>query len=262
MLHLLYRLPLLAIQAIASILSLLFCNPLGHRIQLGRYTLAQHAMRYWAKLTCRLFGLRVKLSGQLHHGPLLVVANHQSWQDVIVLLSIEPLSFVAKQEIRTWPLVGFLVAAAGTLFLKRGSAESSSQAQDGMHQALASDKIVLIFPEAGVPLTPGVGRFHGRLFAPAITNQAPVQPIAIRYLENGLLSQRSRFKPNEGFAFSFFRLLTAPITDVEVHALQLLPTNQQTQRRQIAALSEKLVRDCYDPDNVLDHERARRERPV
>lgn len=260
--HLLYRLPLLLVQVTVSLLSLLFCNPLGHRIHIGRYTLAQWTMLAWANLTCALFGLRVRLIGELHPGPLLVVANHQSWQDVIVLMSIEPMAFVAKQEIRTWPVVGLLVAAAGTLFLQRGNYQSSGLARDGMHQALAGDKTVLIFPEAGVPLIPGVGRFHGRLFAPAVDNEAPVQPVAIRYLENGVLSQRSRFKPDEGFAFSFFRLMTAPITEVQVHALDVIATHAGSKRSQLARDTETLVRACYDPDNVLDHERARRERPV
>ncbi len=260
--HLIYRLPLLLIQITVSLLSLVFCNPIGHRTSIGRYTLAQYTMLGWARLTCVLFGLRVRLLGELHSGPLLVVANHQSWQDVIVLLSIDPMSFVAKQEIRGWPFIGMLVAAAGTVFLQRGNLQSSSQVRDGMHQALSSNKTVLIFPEAGVPLTPGVGRFHGRLFAPAIDNQTPVQPIAIRYLERGELSQRSRFKPNESFIFSFFRLLTAPITQVQVHALEVMPTNNDSRRSELALKAEKQVRACYDPDNVLDHERARRERPV
>ncbi len=260
--RLLYRLPLLMAQLITSLLSLLFCNPLGHRIRLGQYTLAQYATRSWARLTCLLFGLRVTTLGELPDGPLLVVANHQSWQDVIALLSIEPMSFVAKQEIRSWPLIGTLVAAAGTLFIKRGNSESSKQARDSIHQAFANGKIVLIFPEAGVPLVPGVGHFHGIMFAPAIANQVRVQPIAIRYLEDGSLSQRSRFKPNENFALSFFRLLTAPVTVAQINVLPSITTKTNTQRRQLAMQSEKLVRACYDPDNVLDHDLARRERPV
>ncbi len=260
--HLLYRLPWLILLVIISLLSLLLCNPLGHRIQLGRYTLAQYVMRSWAIFACGLFGLQVSLQGRLQRGPLLVVANHQSWQDVLVLLSIEPMAFVAKQEIRGWPVLGFLVAAAGTLFIQRGNSQSLNMARDGMHTAFSKDRIVLVFPEAGVPLTPGVGRFHGRMFAPAINNRIPVQPLAIRYLENGRLSQRSRFRPKEGFVVSFFRLLSAPITQVQVHALEVMDTTAGSQRNDLARWAEQQVRTCYDPDNILDHERASRERPV
>lgn len=260
--HLLYRLPLLPVQIIASLLSLIFCNPWGHRLQLGRYTIAQYTMIAWAKLTCLLFGLRVKVIGSFEQGPSLVVANHQSWQDIIAILSVEPMSFVAKQEIRHWPIVGFLAAAAGTLFLQRGDNQSSLQTRDSMHHALRHDKTVLIFPEAGVPLLPGVGRFYGRLLAPAIELAVPLQPIAIRYLEHDQLSQRSRFKANEGFFVSFFRLLTAPITNVQIHALDKMPTQTDSSRRDLALLAEQRVRVCYDPDHLLDHTQAQRQRPV
>jgi len=260
--HILYRLPLLILQIIISFSSLLFCNPLGRFIKIGRYSIAQYTVRYWAKLTCVLFGLRPRLIGQFQQEPLLVVANHQSWQDIIVLLSLKPLSFVAKQEIRHWPIVGILVAAAGTLFIQRGNKRSSDQIQAAMQQAFSHHNAILIFPEAGVPLTAGVGRFYGRLFIPAIVSQTPIQPIAIRYLENGLLSQRSRFKPNEGFIVNFFRLLSAPITVVEVHTLTVITAEASSQHRKLARQAEQQVRDCYDPDNLLDHDRAKNERPV
>ena len=53
-------------------------------------------------------------------GPVLLVANHVSWIDIFVLNSARATSFVAKSEIRSWPVIGWLVAGAGTLFIERG----------------------------------------------------------------------------------------------------------------------------------------------
>ena len=261
-LHSLYRIPLLIILVVISLLALIVCNPIGHRTRIGQRSLAEHAMQPWAKVACLLFGLKPKLIGEVKSGPLLIVANHQSWQDVIVLMSLFSLRFVAKAEIRSWPVLGFLVMAADTVFLRRGDAKSSHAVSNDMAQAFKKNLRVLIFPEAGVTLTPAVGRFYGRLFAVAIDNNIPIQPIAIRYLEGGTLSQRSRFKPGEGFLVSFFRLLFGGMSDVEVHALSVIAEPTGSQRRELAETCEQQIRQTYDPNNQLDHEKAKRQRPV
>lgn len=261
-LHCLYRLPLLLVLVVISLLTLIVCNPIGHHIRIGNRSLAEHAMLPWAKMTCLLFGIRPRLHGEIANGPLLIAANHQSWQDVIVLMSLFSLRFVAKQEIRGWPVLGFLVMAADTVFLRRGDSRSRQAAASGMINAFKKQRRVLIFPEAGVPLAPGVGRFHARLFAVAIDNNIPVQPLALRYLENGILSQRSRFKPDEGFLQSFFRLLFSGITIVNVHALPIIDQPARYQRKTLAQTCEEQVRATYDPDDLLDYSKAKHERPV
>src|SRR3546814_19058 len=73
---------------------------------------------YWSRVLMRLCGVAVRIKGEpKRSGPVLWVANHVSWVDIFVLNSIRPTSFVAKSDIRRWPVLGWLVAGAGTVFI-------------------------------------------------------------------------------------------------------------------------------------------------
>lgn len=252
LLRLLWRLPMLLLLLLVSFLALLLVNPLGNRVRCGRHSLSQHAVRAWARLFAFTFSLRIKRCHHTHarwpgiHA--LLVANHQSWQDIIVLLSIEPMHFVAKQEIRDWPVFGAMVAAAGTVFIRRGDMQSTDRVRDSMRTALQSSSNVAIFPEGGVPTSPGVARFHARLFAPAVDAMLPIQPLCLRYLINGRQSQRSRFRQRESFAASLLRLLAAPPQTVQVHVLPTIMPAAGLQRKTAARQAEQMIRHCYDPD--------------
>jgi len=250
-LRLLWRLPLLLVLLLVSFLALLLVNPLGQRLRWGKHNLSQHAVRAWARLFVFTFALRIEC---VHHQGAnwpgihaLLVANHQSWQDIIVLLSIEPMHFVAKQEIRDWPVFGAMVAAAGTVFIRRGDMQSTEQVRNSMHDALQSASNVTIFPEGGVPTAPGVARFHARLFAPAVDAMLPIQPLCLRYLIHGRQSQRSRFRQRESFSASLLRLLGAPPQTVQVHVLPTIMPNRDLQRKAVAQQAEHMIRACYDP---------------
>lgn len=256
MLRLLWRIPMLLLLLLMSFLAMLLVNPLGSRVRCGQHRLSQHAVRAWARLFAFTFALRIQ---RIQHAGAnwpgihaLLVGNHQSWQDIIVLLSIEPMRFVAKREIRDWPVFGAMVAAAGTVFIRRGDMQSTDQVRDSMHDALQASSNVAIFPEGGVPTSPGVARFHARLFAPAIDAMLPIQPLCLRYLINGRASQRSRFRQRESFTASLVRLLAAPPQTVQVHVLPTLMPQHDRQRKAVARQAEEMIRQCYQPESDSD----------
>jgi hypothetical protein len=73
----------------------------------------------WARAILRIVGVRVRISGRLPRRRALLVANHVSWLDTVVLLAVVPCRLLAKTEVRGWPVVGRLAAAAGTVFIDR-----------------------------------------------------------------------------------------------------------------------------------------------
>ena len=108
------------------------------------------------------------------------VANHVSWLDIPLIAACETTRFVAKSDVRHWPVAGWLADAAGTFYIRRGKG-GARPLLDKLVPHLAAGGSVVIFPEGTTTDGAGVLDFHARLFAGAIEAGCPVQPIAIRY---------------------------------------------------------------------------------
>ena len=117
----------------------------------------------------------------LGSGPELIVANHLTYFDVLAFGSAFPCVFVAKREVRSWPLFGLLASLGGTLFIERGNRASTLLVAMQVKQLLSQGVSVMLFPEGTSSDGSTVMRFHPSLFEPAIACQAPVTAAAIRY---------------------------------------------------------------------------------
>lgn len=142
----------------------------------GRRTVA-----LWHHGLLAILGLRVRVLGKPIGAPALIVANHISWVDIPALGALCSGHFVAKSEIATWPIMGWLAAQAGTYYIVRGDRQASAQVAVRMTDALLHDQSVLLFPEGTSTDGTVVRTFHARLFAAAIDSGRPVQPVAIHY---------------------------------------------------------------------------------
>ncbi len=136
---------------------------------------------WWHATLLRILGLRLRMLGAPAPAPALIVANHVSWLDIAAIGAVMPSRFVAKAEIRAWPLIGWLAARAGTLYIRRGDRSASAAVADEITQAFLRDQSVVLFPEGTSTDGRDVLPFHPRLFTPAIETECPVQPVALRY---------------------------------------------------------------------------------
>lgn len=136
---------------------------------------------WWYRRLLRILGVVVQREGSAPAGACLAVANHVSWLDIIVLGAQLDAVFVSKAEIGAWPLVGGFARHTGTVFLPRGAGRTQ-EATAGLTRALASGRVVVLFPEATTNAALAPKRFHARLFAAAIEAGVPVQPLALHYL--------------------------------------------------------------------------------
>src|SRR5207249_2593331 len=100
----------------------------------------------WCRFACRVLGVRVTTRGSMPASGLLV-SNHLSYLDIIVLSSIRPCVFVAKRDVARWLLFGWLAHAAGTIFVDRERRFSSKKAVDLIRKAIAGGAVVILFPE-------------------------------------------------------------------------------------------------------------------
>jgi 1-acyl-sn-glycerol-3-phosphate acyltransferase len=121
----------------------------------------------------------------------LIVANHVSWLDIFVINALHPCRFVAKAEIRAWPVLGWLAAAAGTVFIARGNRRELRHIFKGLVTVLQEGQRVAFFPEGTTSVQGEVLPFHANLFEAAIDAKAAVQPYALSYVDGGGAFHRS-----------------------------------------------------------------------
>ncbi|MCX7945735.1 MAG: 1-acyl-sn-glycerol-3-phosphate acyltransferase [Hydrogenophilus sp.] len=134
----------------------------------------------WARGVLAALGVTLETRGMPSPGALWV-ANHISWLDIPVLLAILPARFVAKAEVRRWPLLGWLAACHGTLFLARRSRQDTARIGRAVQAALTARETVVIFPEGTTTDGTSLRPFHSSLFEGAVAASAPVQPVALEY---------------------------------------------------------------------------------
>ena len=113
------------------------------------------------------------------HG--LMVSNHLSYLDVLAYASTMPCAFVAKQEVRGWPVFGAFATMAGTIYVNRARGAANGGAVRSIEEALAAGVPVVLFPEGTSSDGSTVLPFHARFFEPAIHAGAPVTAAAIGY---------------------------------------------------------------------------------
>jgi len=181
----------------------------------------QQRIQWWSAKLVRLAGVELRCNGTPRPGPTLLLANHISWLDIAVIHAVAPRArFVSKAEVLKWPLLGRLVAGAGTLFIER---ERKRDALRVLHQVAASLRagdMVAVFPEG----TTGNGRdllpFHANLLQAAIGTGTPVQGVVLRYND-----ARHRYSPAVEFLGdttllqTVWRMLSTPGLCVDVDVL-------------------------------------------
>ncbi|WP_181918302.1 MULTISPECIES: 1-acyl-sn-glycerol-3-phosphate acyltransferase [unclassified Wenzhouxiangella] len=244
--RLIWRVPLFILHIFIGLpLTLLCFLPGIKRIPVFGIPLRERAHRTWQRITLRLFGVRMDISGQLPDGPALIVANHISWLDIVLLQALWPMWLVAKAEIRAWPLIGWLAEVGGTLFIVRGRLESRQKISRRMAALMRRGDRVGIFPEGGIRPDRGVNRFHAPLFAAAIRTRMPVVPVAIRYERGDDLHEEFVFGPGESFLRNFFRLMAEPPLTGRIMIGEPI-LDYDNGRRRLAEKAGAVVKDFYD----------------
>jgi 1-acyl-sn-glycerol-3-phosphate acyltransferase len=143
---------------------------------------------------------------------MLLVANHISWLDILVMHAARHCRFVAKAEVRHWPLIGRLASGGGTLYIERESRRDALRVVHHMAERLRAGDILAVFPEGttsdGTALLP----FHANLLQAAISANAPALPLALSFLDTATRapSLAPAYVGDDTLLGSVWRTLTAP----------------------------------------------------
>jgi lyso-ornithine lipid O-acyltransferase len=166
----------------------------------GRFSLDRRAL--WLQSSCRKMLACLEIESLVIGDPPaqgLVVSNHLSYLDIVVIAAAMPCFFVAKSEIAGWPVFGQAARAGGTIFLVRTSRASAGDVAREIERRLALPVAVLLFPEGTSTDGSRVLRFHSRLIDPAVVAAAPVTAAALRYSADGAEERELCWYGDAGF---------------------------------------------------------------
>ncbi len=191
-------------------------------------------LQSWSAGLLDILNVRVDIEADdplrtLRHG--LIVTNHISWLDVFVLNAVVPMRFVAKSEVRRWPIIGWLCERAQTLFLDRGKARAAARINVHMVELLQQGECLAVFPEGTTTDGAQVAHFHSSLLQPAIDAGAQVHPVAIRYQdESGTRSTAAAYIDDLSFGASMWNILCTPELHVRLIATTSLEADTLDRR--------------------------------
>lgn len=147
-------------------------------------------IRRWSRRLLRICGVEVEVvdaAGAASHGAgrqgAMVVSNHISWLDIYVIHSWQPVRFVAKSEIRSWPLIGWLCDKTGTIFIERARKRDAHRVLHDITDVMLQGDLVGVFPEGTTTDGTEVLPFHANLMQAPISGGLPVQPLGLNYLD-------------------------------------------------------------------------------
>lgn len=204
-------------------------------------------IKHWSLKLVAICGVRIEISqlpGAQAAARALIVANHVSWLDIFVINTVDACRFVAKSDIRDWPLLGWLSDKAGTIFISRGRVRDVRRIFEGLVASLHAGERVAFFPEGTTSSQGAVLPFHPNLFEAAIDAKVPVQPCALRYVDaDGKLHPAADFIGDMSFAQSMIVILKAKKITAQLILLPAIET-EGTHRRDVAIVARQAIADA------------------
>jgi 1-acyl-sn-glycerol-3-phosphate acyltransferase len=174
-------------------------------------------------------------------GRCMLVLNHISWLDIFVVDAVLPATFVAKSEIRSWPIVGSLCTLVGTIYIERGKRAAARNARGVIAAELANGTLVAICPEGTTTFGDSLERFHAALFQPAIDADAAVQPVALRYVDlTGSRTDAAGYVGETSFLESLWTILSTPHMTAEITYTKAFMVSGED-RRAVADRAERAI---------------------
>ncbi len=240
-----FRLARVCLHLLAGLLTAAFVFPFTSAVVRSRL------VKRWSSKLLLICRVQVAFRGDrssLAQARALIVANHVSWLDIFVINAILPCRFVAKADIRDWPLLGWLCDKAGTIFISRGRIRDVRLIFENLVASLQAGEHVAFFPEGTTAAQGRLLPFHANLFEAAIDAQVPVQAFALRYLDaSGGLHPAADFIGEMTFAESMLLILRSDAMHAELVILPQMASDG-AHRRELAQAAHAAIAAALDID--------------
>lgn len=216
---------------------------------------------FWHKRVCALLGLHIEMKGEISTArPLLLVSNHVSWSDILILGSLAKLSFIAKDEVADWPMLGTFAKLQRTIFIDRNTKRKAGDQSREIARRLKADDILVLFPEGTTSDGNRVLPFKSALFGAAkmaLDGGEPdakvfVQPLSIAYVKRHGIPLGRYHRPIAGWPGTvglvkhLIGVATAGSIGVEVTFGDPLVFDHHTKRKHLAQNVEAIVRKMHE----------------
>ena len=178
---------------------------------------------HWLKRFSAIVKLSVIKEGELAKPGALLVSNHISWLDIIVIGQYIPAYFVAKSDILSWPIIGYLSRQGGTIFIRRGDKKHIKATAEKMLWILKQNSNIIAFPEGTTTKGDEVLGFHASLFQPALLTRSAIQPVALLY--QGVAAEQVPFIGDDDFIPHLIKMLSLDKIEVRVCFLPVIKSS-------------------------------------
>ena len=233
-----FRLTRLALHLVCAVAIVAACFPFYNDAKRMEW------VRRWSARLLAILAVRMEVSGMLPGAgvaPAMIVANHVSWLDIFAINAVREVRFVAKSEIRRWPVFGWLCAQGSALFVERARRDHAALINRQMAAALRRGELFVLFPEGYTSAGDVVLPFHASLLQPALECDAMLYPVAIRYMRaDGSLCSEADYAGDKSMLGSLLLMLTQPAIFAQVQFLPAL-LSAGKHRRELAYESSRLI---------------------
>ena len=199
-------------------------------------------IQFWCKKLLSIFEVAVELKGVtenlFNQKKYLMVSNHISWLDIIVIQSIKPSIFVAKSDVASWPLFGWVARMTGTIFIRRDKVSDIKKALKKMKRRLIK-RSVCIFPEGTSTNGRYVLPFKSNLFQSSIDSNKSILPISISYREANAYTDKVAFIDDMSLIDSIIKIKNGNHIKVIVDVMQ--PIRPRSNRKELASYAHEMI---------------------
>jgi 1-acyl-sn-glycerol-3-phosphate acyltransferase len=185
---------------------------------------------------CALTGVRPRVTGDVPRGPCVLVSNHVSYLDPMVLGSLVPSAPIAKSEVEHWPVVGEVARRVGVRFVKRACPHSGARILRESLRALAQGVSVMVFPEGTTTDGRRALPFKRGAFGLARLAGVPVVPAVVQFAD-----PRAAWINDDLFLPHFARTVARPLTSVSIRFLPAIEPDSVDSTDELAALAHAQI---------------------
>ncbi len=202
-------------------------------------------VQVWAMQLLRIWGIDLEVRGKpVTLGPALLVCNHISWLDILVIHATRHCRFVSKSELRDWPVLGTLATGGGTLYIERAQRKDAMRMVKDMAKSLREGDVLAVFPEGTTGDGIGMLPFHANLIQSAIEAEAPIQPLALQFVDAKTyeISMAARYIDDDTLLDSVWSTLNARGLKAVVNFGELQQSQERDRRTWAHDLREEVMR--------------------